>query len=399
MILRSGGRLLPIPPMLAAALLILALPQVPLTAQDDGLGSIDDLFADPEAGIIEQEQDAIDPNALALDEAPRLSLSADIGGGLLLGIGDWGNPFNDPGLWEFTPFGSYGASLALDYRPRPDLSFHAGIATAFPDTAVVLDELYFDYTLLERIEFRAGKHGMTWGQGQILNPGNFVSGASDAFSVKAFAPLGNNGVTAVAMAPLDTLFDGLDNARFAAQYAGSLGPVSLGTAAVWNNAEGLRNSAYLKTPIAGIDSAAELVLDWGDVSSGPADPQVTALAAFFYEAGDPKWRIIAEYQFDSTVPDFLGHEIAAGLLISGWLPGGWKPGLLWQHRVSDSTGQFLLGFDGRLAPALDMSVGIPVRYGDGAPLNYPGLEGFAEIPGTPVAALVVQLSLHIDYQE
>ena len=90
-------------------------------------------------------------------------------------------------------------------------------------------------------------------------------------------------------------------------------------------------------------------------------------------------------------------------------PGGWKPGLRWVHSFADVSGQLLLGLEGPIAPYLRLAVAFPFRYGD-SPGNYsrylvsqlPGVEYLeriedGRIPGDPAAAVLVMLTLSIDF--
>lgn len=401
---------------ISIALLLACL--LPIRAQD----SIDDLFSDPSTGIIDSDTSEaddensnetsseeettgqsdsgpIDPNAIGLDKRPRFSFNTTLSGGLLIGLDSWTNPFEDSSTIDFSPYGSYDASLALDYRPRADVAAHVSLETDFPNLSIVLDELFIDYTLAQNYEFRIGKHDMTWGQGQILNPADFVDDAIDSIGIKAFAPLGRNGLTAVVFAELDGLDDdAFDAVHYAAQFADSIGSVSYGASAAWTNTDGLESSVFAKTAIVGVDSALESIIHWGDFS-GDLAPDVLVLSSFFWEGGDPPWQIVGEYLFDSSVEHYEGHEAAAGIIIKDLFSNGWKPAVIARHRFSDNTGAVVLGFDGRLAPSVDMTIGLPIRYGSGDPVEFPDLSGFDEIPGSPVVALVVQFSISLGYRE
>jgi hypothetical protein len=133
------------------------------------------------------------------------------------------------------------------------------------------------------------------------------------------------------------------------------------------------------------------------------------LASLFWEGGRGKWQIILEYLFDTSVPDYLGHSAGLGIRANNWIPGGWKPGLHWAHSFADASGQVLLGLDGPLAPHLRLRIGFPFQYGDkdGYYTRYlvselPGVEYLEKInegriPGDPDAAVLVMLTLSVDF--
>ena len=388
---------------------------------------VDDMFDDPNAGIVEQPEEGMDVDALTADKKPRFSGSATVGGGFVLGMARWENPFADPGVIGLTPFYVIEGGLKLDFRPVSSLRLYGDFEVNSPyvdpahpeDTAitfspVLVDELFLDYTLAELLYFRMGKQAITWGQGRLFNPGNFLLQAIDGISVKGFLPLGPNGLTlgglgeGVFGTSLSTYYDSLSELiAVAGLFETSLSRLTFGLSAYYRIAPGLRTGAYLKTPIAGVDIALEGVLEWGP------DPAVmdsaAVLASLFWEGGRHKWQLILEYLFDTSVPDYLGHSVGLGVLASNWLPGGWKPGLRWVHSFADVSGQLLLGLEGPIAPYLRLAVAFPFRYGD-SPGNYsrylvsqlPGVEYLeriedGRIPGDPAAAVLVMLTLSVNF--
>ena len=387
---------------------------------------VDDMFDDPNAGIVEQPEEGMDVDALTADKKPRLSGSATVGGGFVLGMARWENPFADPGVIALTPFYVMEGALKLDYRPVSSLRLYGNFTVNSPyvdpahpeDTSisfspVLVDELFLDYTLAEKLFFRAGKQEITWGQGRLFNPGDFLLTAIDGISIKGFLPLGPNGLTLVGLgegvfgpvAPASS--DLAELVAAAGLFETSLSRLTFGLSAYYRVDPGLRSGAYLKTPIAGVDVALEGVLEWGPDPTGLDSAAV--LASLFWEGGRRKWQLILEYLFDSSVPDYLGHSMGLGILAGNWLPGGWKPGLRWVHSFADVSGQLLLGLEGPIAPYLRLAVAFPFRYGD-TPGNYsrylvselPGIEYLqriedGRIPGDPAAAVLVMLTLSVNF--
>ncbi len=414
-----------------SALLLFCLAPV-LGRGDEG---VDDMFKNPDQGIIEGSTEGLDVGALTADKKPRFSGSVSASGGFVLGLSRWENPIADPGVITAVPFYLIDGALKLDVRPatfvRLFASFEAsspyadpagtgGTAVAF--SPLLVDELFLDYTLADRLFFRVGKQEITWGQGRLFNPGNFMAAvqavpgttnAVDGISLKGFLPLGSGGLTLVGLgqgilgAGAATYNDLAELIAVAGLFETSFSSLTLGASAYYRMDPGLRTGAYLKTPIAGLDVALEGVLDWGPAVDGVHTAE--ALASLFWEGGRRKWQLILEYLFDTGVPNYQGHSVGLAIRANNWLPGGWQPGLHWVHCFADGSGQFLAGLDGPLAKYLRLRIGFPFRYG---PSTYyysrylvtalPGLEYLeklnnGQIPGEPAAAVLVMLTLSIDF--
>ena len=385
-------------------------------------GDIDDLFTDPDTGIIDESDEAMDLAAVTADTKPRFSGSARVDGGFILGMSEWGSPLAEPGTVGLLPFYALESTLNLDVRPAPYLRFYGSFGVSSPYTTeagielgfspVLVDELFLDYTLAERLYFRLGKQSMTWGQGRLFNPGDFVSHAAGGISVKGFAPLGPVGLTAVAIgegvvADPPSLAAIGERVSCAVLFETSLSALTLGMSAYYRSAPGLRTGAYLKRPVGRFDGAVEGVLDWKPDVAGLDSGMV--LASLFWEGGRSRWQVILEYLYDTAVADYRGHSLGLGFTVRDWLPRGWRPGLRWVHGFADHAGQVVLGFDGPVAPHLRLAIGFPFHYGaaDGYYRqvlvdSLPGvdfLESFAggRLPGDPAAAMVVLLRLSLDF--
>jgi hypothetical protein len=343
------------------------------------------MFTDPESGIIEESEETMDVEAATVDKKPQFFGSVTVEGGFALGVTDWTQPLDDPGNYDFSPLYAVESYLRLDVRPASQIRFFGSFGAVSPyvdpDTPdrtevdfgqVYVDELFLDYTLAERVFFRIGKQEMTWGQGRLYNPGDFVAQAIDGISVKGFLPLGTNGLTLAAigqgvLGPSPPDYTNVyDLIAGAALFETSLSSLALGLSGYYRTTPGLRTGAYLKMPIAGIDVALEGVVDWGPYVAGFDSAEV--LASLFWEGGDrPRWQIILEYLYDTSVPDFRGHSLGLGAVVRDWLPKGWKPGVRWLHSFADNSGEVVLGIEGPLASFLRLVVAFPFRYGAATP--------------------------------
>ena len=411
----------PVRRFLGLTLLVLWLSAPVLGRAEEG---VDDMFSDPQAGILEESQEGVDIDALTAEKKPRLSGSATVGGGFVLGLTSWQQPITE--AIAFIPYYLAESVLKLDVRPASFLRFFGSLSVASPYsdpdtsgyTAVdfsppLVQELFLDYTLAELLYFRLGKQQIQWGQGRLFNPGNFMGLAGDGLSIKGFLPIGPNGLTLVALGegvfgPSPPAYSNVyDLIALAGLFETSLSFLSFGVSAYYRNDPGLKTGAYLKTPIAGVDVALEGVLKWGPYVAG--FDSAVVLTSLFWEGGRCKWQLLLEYSFDTYVPNYQGHSLGLGTTVREWLPGGWKPSLRWVHSFADVSGQLLVGLDGPVAPNLRLAIGFPFRYGiaDGYYTRYlvtqlPGVEFLehfkdAKIPGEPAAAIVVLLTLSIDF--
>jgi hypothetical protein len=346
-------------------------------AQDD----INDMFGNPDAGIIEESQETMDAAQATVEKGPPLFFgSLTLEGGFSFGVKDWTQPLDDPANFDFSPLYAVESYLKLDVRPWSQLRLFGsfGVNSPYvdpdePDRTVVdfspvfVDELFVDYTLAERLFFRVGKQDMTWGQGRLYNPGDFVSEAIDGISIKGFIPLGTNGLTLAAigegvLGPSPPDYSSVyDLIAGAALFETSLSSLTLGLSGYYRTTPGLRTGAYLRMPVAGIDVALEGVANWGPYVDGFDSAQV--LASLFWDGGRDRWQVILEYLFDSSVPDWRGHSLGLGAVVRDWLPNGWKPGVRWLHSFADNSGQVVVGIEGPVAPYLRLVVALPFRYG------------------------------------
>ena len=362
--------------VLGLCALLLVLP-IGLGAQD-----IDDLFQTPDAVDIEEspaEDASVDPFSISEKEPIRIKGLVDIEGGGGFGLQYWpsdSESFDFDDAFEAELGYSFASSLAITVEPVEYFRFYADIEISldqakfsFPPPRV--NELFVDYTLAKTLLFRIGKQNLTWGIGRLLgNPGNLVSRVEDGIGIKIFAPVGAAGLTAVVYAK-ESFFQGTVSGHpsafgYAALFESSTQFLTWGLSAHFQKLEDLAADIYLKTVLGPVDIGLETRVDvdvMAAAEGNPADPRFRGLFSAFWEGGNPKLSVIAEYLFDSEVPDWTGHRVGVGLALSGLPWGGWRPGLTWNHAFEDGSGQVVLGFEGPLAPSMRATLGLPVVYG------------------------------------
>lgn len=457
--------------------LLLAAPSL-LFAQDD----VDDLFAVPDETVESEEtsetevsaesaaeqdpvgdestsedaaeddstkDEAIDIDALTTRDKPTIKGSVALSGSIAGGFLDWpvpeeGTAYGDVVWREFDASVYYemSSSVSVDARPLPYFRYFAKLSTSmdegrfnFPTPSI--SELFVDYTLADRYFFRVGKHGMSWGQGQMLgNPGNLVSDVKSGIAVKMFMPLGVNGLTSViyvkdgwlssttSPSPLDF--------GYASLFETSAGPFTFGFSGKFNRnlEQSLIGDVYVKTNLLGVDVALEGRGDFdvyparGDAgtvgSIGPSYlwPTTQALAHMFWESSELGLQLIGEYRFsygpevqtrigpfpssgesetasdDQDDPNLVWapwgvHRSGVGVVFTKARIFGLKPGLRWYHQYNDHSGQIVAGLTGTIAPMLKINIGLPVTYGESWEYSRQNNED----PAGRVIALIVQLSL------
>lgn len=364
--------------------------------------SIDDLFNDPELGIVEEQpEDPIDPDELTPQQDARFSGSVSAEAGVVAGLIDWTWPIELNDDISVTPFYSMDTTLKLDVRPTNTTRFYATLGAGVPEggslvfDTIDIGELFLDYTFADTVFFRVGKQSLTWGNGQIFNPANLASDVSNSTSIKASFPLGPLSSTIVAIAR-DSYFGdpelpGIAEVGIAGQTETSISPVSLGVSSFYQASRGLRTAAYLKSVLLGIDLLAEGTASW-DAHFDSAE--WAALGSLFWEGTDIGLVLVGEYLFESTnLPEGLGSTIGIGMAATDLLRDGWNPGVQWRHALYDSSGEVVIGLDGTLGNNLDVSFGVPIVYGaDGTTYRGDGSD-----PESRVIAGVVRFSLSVGF--
>lgn len=372
------------PRSVIGAVLLLLLVQFHAPAFDD----LDDLFSDPESGIVEdeiveEEEDAPPPQVVdvaALTTSPvRFSGSVDTGAGLALGLSEWPGSSAAGGasareLLTYDAGYDMSATFNITARPQPYLRFTSSFSTALnPSTAtfspLILGDFFVDYTLQNRVFIRAGKFGQTWGQARILeNIGNIAGDTGSGVAMRATVPVRRGTATALIytrQAEIAMYRPGDPRSfTYTGQFETTRGRVSSGVAARVRAQDVVRTTAHVTLGLGHLDLTQEalFLIDRED----PLNPDATTiktLSQFVWEGGYPVWRVIGEYLFDTGVPDWQGSRVALGVRMPQFLPRGWRPNVQWRHAFVDNSGQIETALTGGLAPSIDGSIGIPVVYG------------------------------------
>lgn len=389
---------LPIGWCIGALTIALSLVAAPLAAQE----SIDDLFNDPEMGIVEDEtEEAVDPDELTTLTTSIFSGSVSAEAGLAGGLLDWTWPIDPVDDLSLSPYYAMGTTLRLDARPTPTTRFFARIGAEVPDggslvfDALEIEELFLDYTFADTVFFRVGKQSLTWGNGEIFNPANLATEVSDSTSIKASLPVGPLATTLVAIAKdsffTDPELPGIAEVGVAGLVEGSVSPVSMGVSSAFQSNDGLRVAAYAKSVLFGMDVLAEGTARW---NPSFASAEWSALTGLYWEGTNIGLVLVGEYLVESErLSDGFGSTIGIGVGARDLLRDGWNPGLQWLHAFFDGSGEVTLGLEGTLGNNLDVSFGLPIVYG---PVGTTYREDGAD-PENRVIAGLVQFSVSVSF--
>ena len=413
---------------------------------------IDDLFDDPDRGIIEEDQGEEDARRSAESEDPGAvdgetedgadstaessepgSPTGDSGGvdldalttgapvlrgslnaraGVALGLEEWPGTAAADGrgveeLRRASGFYDMSATLSVDARPEPYLRFYGSLTSDLDEDAMTftgpnIGELFVDYTLRETLFFRAGKHSLTWGQGRLLNnPANLVSRVGDGVALRASYPLGAgslNGVLYATAAWVDEWRPGDPRAfGYAGLYEGTVGGLTFELSTHYKEGELTGSAVSLTYGLGPVDLTLEGVGRWDVLDPAAGVQETGALAQLFWESEGGRWTVLGEYEFDSTVADLRGQY--AGLALQAPALGRWRPRLRWLHAFQDNSGEILPALSATIAPSLSGSLGVPILYG--GPRSYyrvgETIEEDESLPVEEVVSLLFGVSLSFSF--
>lgn len=363
-------------------LYVLALGAWVLILHPAAAESIDELFSDPAAGVVEADPpeagQVLDLESLLGGPRTTVGGSVNLRGGLGLFLHHWpGEAVEAPGqildALGYSVGYSLDTSAYVDARPNGYTRFYASVAAALDPASLALTgpslgEMFVDYTYGEKISFRAGRFSVAWGDaGMAANPGDLVARAGGGVSLRAFAPLGDHGLTFLSYARSDLGGVSPRNLSYAVRLDSSFGSYANGLALHYRYAEPLATAWWGRRGFGLLSVGASLRADWDLVAAwegSPVAPALNGYVNFSHEIGKaPIWRFGAEYYYDGLDPEVDRHVVSAGLALSNLLPKGWRPGLSVKHSIPDWSGQVALGFEGPFIPGFRATIGLSAPYG------------------------------------
>ncbi|MBR0318463.1 MAG: hypothetical protein IJQ86_04150 [Spirochaetia bacterium] len=327
----------------------------------------DSIFDDPAEDIVVEQPADIDYRN-QFEESKKIVVSGDFvirAGG---GFGWTDEPFDG---YPEKVAGAYSkATISFDARPDPTIRIFGKLKTEMDSdngsdvwSRLDFDELYCDYNWLDKSFFRLGKFYMTWGQGRLFRPANFMEDCEDGTSFRMTMPNVLDGVTLVSLykrypgSPNDGKLHKGD-VSLAGHADKTLGPINFSAAMLYNQMDGQRYSGSVKTVILGTDLFADYVLNRSD----EGDITHEALAGFYHEWENIKF--YGEYYYDGRIEDDVDHCVGLATDFDNLFGSPVGMGFKWLHSVTDNAGQFIGGFSISPWKHVKIRMAIPWQYGD-----------------------------------
>ena len=235
--------------------------------------------------------------------------------------------------------------LSFDARPDPDFRVHGSTdVQVSPGLNMNIDEVFFDYSLKDAVFIRGGQQALSWDNSRIFGTGDLliypnltpVSTTPPSWiAVKAYAPIGSDGITAVALEPSGSTVS-LTTIMYAVKGDLAFGKFELTGEGLYRPSGELDYSVYAKTSIFDIDLYAQAFGSWTPGSGY----SVSTLENVYWESTSPGFKIYFEHWYNDAGSSSYTKDNRLGLG-SSWTPDenlGIKLGLLWTHALLDSSG-------------------------------------------------------------
>lgn len=338
-----------------------------VTAEEtDYNDDFDSVFDDPAEDIVIEQPSDIDYRN-QFEENKKIIVKGDFvvrAGG---GFGWTEKPFDG---YPEKLAGAYSkATISFDARPDPTIRVFGRLKTEMNSdngsdvwSKLDFDELYCDYNWLDKSFFRLGKFYMTWGQGRLFRPANFMEDAEDGTAFRMTMPNVLDGVSFVSLYKKRVFSDDKRLHKGDLSFAGhadkTFGPINLSFAMLYNDLDGERYSGSFKTVILHTDLFADYVLNRSD----EGDITHEALAGFYKEWTNVKF--YGEYYYDGRIENDIDHCIGLATDFDNLFGSPVGMGFKWLHSVTNEAGQFIGGFSISPWKHVKIRMAIPWQYGD-----------------------------------
>ncbi len=385
----------------------------------DLFGEANDVVVENQEAALPESEDATAPAAQDLFFKPlsffgHFKAEAGVAG------------FYERGTFDGTGLFLFENEFGITARASKYLGIKGTLVVEYPDFALSVGSLYFDYLLLDRIYISGGKKTVNWGYVLLFSdlslfdfniqknwledteyvPTNILSDSDDMISLHVQIPVWTGAISGVVLYPIENTgnIPSMEDLVF----AGSL-ELTIWSTAV--NLFGRRNPAQdsassqdaghkpsvfgieLKRGVFGFDVYGQTAVGIHDVHvmDSPAGYDSIITTGGLYRLWDgmqPKIGLNFEYQHEYAPQSTVLHTHRTVLLggVSGFGPRkNMKFGLLWRHKYIANEGDLSLGLTvGGVLPHANWKLGMEMVYG----------EAFRPVPKFTLATSVV---LVLDY--
>jgi hypothetical protein len=341
-----------------------------LFAQEE-MSDMDALFEAPPEDVAKaptEEEVEIDHTA-AFNVADKTSLSGSFSatGGVGLGWIDLPDILRPMDGLDASYIAKSALSAIFDARPDQDLRIHGGFSVSLDPTTgnyswstIAVDELFCDYTLLDKAFIRFGKHTIAWGQGRLYTPGNLMAGSENGTAFKLSFPTVLSGLSFVALAQ-DSYFTNTSSPSIKEFAYGALADIVISGLRTsfglrYREPEGYQALGSFKIIVKGTDLLCDIVGRYG----AEGEMSGTTLTGFYREWKD--FSIYGEWLYTvttSTTSQAFGAAAAYNNIGGSSIDIGAK----WLHSFDPNSGAIALGVSWDPFKFVEVSVALPYVYG------------------------------------
>lgn len=338
--------------------------------ESDEFDDFDSLFAEAEDVVVEEQTAVPTPTGTAKSQSIKFTgfLDTDVGFGFSISPDDYFKPL---GYFAFENY------TYMNARASDIFGIRATLKTQFPQFAISLHEIYFDYLLLDFLYIQAGKRDITWGNTELIEHNilsDSINGTSIGFSFNLF----NTNFSGIVMSQVNWgggIAPGFSNLSIAGSIEKVFGNLQLN---LFGRKWATEDSNH-KNPVIGLESKINL---WGfdlynqTISHIKFDFENfsnTTLDKLYFTLGlmkdweNPRIGFIIEYEwifYDKNLHSDKkdSHKIHFKGLVSRLFKSTSKIGLEFEHDFVENKGIITPGYFYYALAHTDVKVGIPITY-------------------------------------
>lgn len=338
--------------------------------ESDEFDDFDSLFAEAEDVVVEEQTAVPTPTGTAKSQSIKFTgfLDTDVGFGFSISPDDYFKPL---GYFAFENY------TYMNARASDIFGIRATLKTQFPQFAISLHEIYFDYLLLDFLYIQAGKRDITWGNTELIEHNilsDSINGTSIGFSFNLF----NTNFSGIVMSQVN--WGGGISPEFSnLSIAGSIEKVFGNLQLNLFGRKWATEDSNHKNPVIGLESKINL---WGfdlynqTISHIKFDFENfsnTTLDKLYFTLGlmkdweNPRIGFIIEYEwifYDKNLHSDKkdSHKIHFKGLVSRLFKSTSKIGLEFEHDFVENKGIITPGYIYYALAHTDVKVGIPITY-------------------------------------